>query len=74
MVQDSGAVPLCAKGVVVGLNNTSIDVLWDVPFVSGTDLGGRFVTSTIIKKQFTELLAGALNIADLHARSIPALT
>jgi len=41
MVQDSGGVPLCAKGVVVGLNNTSIDVLWDVPFVSGTDLGGR---------------------------------
>ncbi|KAF8591177.1 hypothetical protein K439DRAFT_1328052 [Ramaria rubella] len=41
MVQDSGGVPLCAKGVVIGLNNSSMDVVWDVPFLSGTDLGGR---------------------------------
>lgn len=41
MVQDSGGVPLCAKGVVVGLNDNSIDVIWDVPFLSGTDLNGR---------------------------------
>jgi len=41
MVQDSGGVPLCAKGVVIGLNNTSMDVVWDVPFLSGTDLGSR---------------------------------
>lgn len=41
MVQDSGGVPLCAKGVVIGLNNTSVDIVWDVPFLSGTDLGGR---------------------------------
>lgn len=43
MVQDSGGVPLCAKGVVIGLNNSSVDVVWDVPFLSGTDLRGRYV-------------------------------
>lgn len=41
MVQDSGGVPLSVKGVVVGLNNKTIDVLWDIPFLSGTTLGGR---------------------------------
>ena len=41
MVQDSGSVPLCAKGVVIGMDETSIDVVWDVPFISGTTLGGR---------------------------------
>ena len=43
MVQESGGVPLCAKGVVIGLNNSSVDVVWDVPFLSGTDLRGRYV-------------------------------
>lgn len=42
MVQDSGSVPLAAKGVVVGLNVDSIDIVWDVPFISGTTLGGRY--------------------------------
>lgn len=41
MVQDSGGVPLSVKGVVIGLNAKSMDVLWDVPFLSGTTLGGR---------------------------------
>lgn len=41
MVQDSGGVPLSAKGVVVGLNTKSMDVVWDVPFISGTTLGNR---------------------------------
>jgi len=41
MVQDSGGVPLGVKGVVIGLNNDSMDIIWDVPFLSGTDLGGR---------------------------------
>ena len=41
MVQDSGGVPLSVKGVVIGLNNKTMDVLWDVPFLSGTTLGGR---------------------------------
>lgn len=47
MVQDSGSVPLAAKGVVIGLNADSIDVVWDVPFISGTTLGGRLVSEYI---------------------------
>ncbi|KAF7304085.1 5'-3' exoribonuclease 1 [Mycena indigotica] len=41
MVQDSGAVPLCVKGVVIGLNAKTMDVVWDVPFMSGTTMGDR---------------------------------
>ncbi|KAF8318373.1 hypothetical protein DL93DRAFT_2054516 [Clavulina sp. PMI_390] len=41
MVQDTGSVPLAAKGVVIGLHVESIDVVWDVPFISGSTLGGR---------------------------------
>jgi 5'-3' exoribonuclease 1 len=47
MVQDSGSIPLGIKGVVVGINNQSMDVVWDVPFMSGTTLGDRFVNSEI---------------------------
>lgn len=43
MVQDSGSVPLGAKGVVVGLSNRYLETLWDNSFISGTDLGGRSV-------------------------------
>jgi len=43
MVQDSGGVPLSAKGVVIGLNSKSMDVVWDVPFMSGTTMGDRCV-------------------------------
>jgi Xrn1 SH3-like domain/Exoribonuclease 1 Domain-3 len=43
MVQDSGGVPLSVKGVVVGLNAKSMDVVWDVPFMSGVTLGDRSV-------------------------------
>ena len=41
MVQDSGGVPLCAKGVVIGLNTKTMDVVWDVAFMSGTTLDDR---------------------------------
>lgn len=41
MVQESGGVPLSAKGVVIGLNTKNIDVVWDVPFISGTTLNNR---------------------------------
>ncbi|KAJ7767274.1 exonuclease II [Mycena metata] len=41
MVQDSGGVPLSVKGVVIGLNAKSMDVVWDVPFMSGVTLGDR---------------------------------
>ena len=41
MVQDSGGVPLSAKGVVIGLNTKSMDVVWDIAFMAGTTLGDR---------------------------------
>ncbi|TFK36739.1 hypothetical protein BDQ12DRAFT_239185 [Crucibulum laeve] len=41
MVQDSGGVPLSIKGVVIGLNAKTMDVVWDVPFMSGSTLGDR---------------------------------
>lgn len=43
MVQDSGGVPLSVKGVVIGLNAKTMDVIWDVPFISGGTLGDRCV-------------------------------
>lgn len=45
MVQDSGGVPLCAKGVVIGLNEKFLDVIWDNAFMAGTTLSGRSVDS-----------------------------
>ncbi|XP_006459675.1 hypothetical protein AGABI2DRAFT_184268 [Agaricus bisporus var. bisporus H97] len=41
MVRDSGAVPLSVKGLVIGINANSMDVLWDVPFMSGVTLSDR---------------------------------
>lgn len=45
MVQDSaaGGVPLAMKGVVIGISTSSIDVVWDVAFMGGETLGGRYV-------------------------------
>ena len=43
MVQDSGSVPLGVRGTIVGINNKSLDVVWDSPFMSGTTLGDRYV-------------------------------
>jgi 5'-3' exoribonuclease 1 len=41
MVQDSGGVPHSMKGVVIGLNTTSMDVAWDIPFISDVVMGNR---------------------------------
>lgn len=43
MVQDAavGGVPLAMKGVVIGMGNKDIDVVWDVPFMGGETLQGR---------------------------------
>lgn len=41
MVQDSGAVPLGMKGTVISINTKTLDVLWDVAFMSGVTLGDR---------------------------------
>ena len=43
MIQDSGGVPLSVKGVVIGLNSKTMDVVWDVPFMSGGTLGDRYI-------------------------------
>ena len=44
MVQDSGGVPLSIKGVVIGMNAKSMDIVWDVPFMSGTTLSDRYAS------------------------------
>ncbi|KAG7094057.1 hypothetical protein E1B28_007676 [Marasmius oreades] len=41
MIKDSGGVPLSAKGTVIGLDAKGMDVVWDVPFMSGGTLGNR---------------------------------
>ena len=41
MVQDTGSVPLAMKGTVIGLNEKSMDVVWDASFMSGTTLSDR---------------------------------
>jgi hypothetical protein len=56
MVQDSGGVPLCAKGVVVGLLDNNIDVVWDTPFIGGITLGGRYASSLAKEHLFTSIL------------------
>ncbi|CAO1627148.1 unnamed protein product [Sympodiomycopsis kandeliae] len=40
-VADSGNIPMSARGVVVGLNTSNVDVVFDVAFLAGTTLGGR---------------------------------
>jgi hypothetical protein len=40
-VQDSGSAPIGAKGIVVGIDQNNIDVVFDVSFISGITLGGR---------------------------------
>jgi len=41
MVKDFGLVPLSTKGVVVGINARTLDVVWDVLFMSGSTLGDK---------------------------------
>ena len=40
-VAETGSVPLAVKGVVVGIQAGFVDVLFDIPFMGGTTLGGR---------------------------------
>ncbi|CAG8710122.1 28270_t:CDS:10, partial [Gigaspora margarita] len=40
-VQDSGNVPIAAKGTVVGIEKNNIDVVFDASFMSGSTLGDR---------------------------------
>ena len=47
MVKDSGSVPLSIKGVVIGINAKTLDVVWDVSFMSGSTLGRRYDPSKL---------------------------
>lgn len=53
MVQDSDEVPLSLKGVVIGLNAGSMDVVWDRPFKSGVTLSDRSVPQTLTLSSLT---------------------
>ena len=75
MIQDSGSVPLSVKGAVVGLNAKSMDVVWDVPFMSGGTLGNRyllFFLFGVIKLMNTYYATDVLNIADRRWSSTAA--
>ena len=54
MVQDSGGVPLSVKGVVIVLNTKSMDVIWDVAFMSGTTLNNRYV-ELFMRRSYTRI-------------------
>jgi 5'-3' exoribonuclease 1 len=40
-VQNSGKVDIAMRGTVVGINTSTLDVVFDSPIMSGSDLGGR---------------------------------
>jgi 5'-3' exoribonuclease 1 len=63
MVQDSGSVPLSVQGVVIGLNSKSMDVIWDVPFVSGGTLGDRCLLLDPSDHIISDISKGVLSIA-----------
>jgi 5'-3' exoribonuclease 1 len=77
MVQDSavGGVHLSMKGVVIGVNANSIDVVWDSPFIGGLTLGGRYVAPVSFpaglcsRSAFNEDVP---SIAVSQSRSLPA--
>jgi len=41
MAAETGNVPLCTKGTIVGIRTDFMDVIWDVTFIGGTNLGDR---------------------------------
>lgn len=65
MVQDSGGVPLSVKGVVIGLHTKSMDVVWDVPFMSGVTMGDRYVFHDDLNTKISNDDPGARRIAGL---------
>ena len=67
MVQDSGGVPLSVKGVVIGMNAKSMDVVWDVAFMSGTTLGDRYV---ICDPSVTKLLNPCLRCSQYRGSTV----
>ncbi|KAI6154652.1 exonuclease II [Pisolithus tinctorius] len=73
MVQDSGGVPLAAKGVVIGINAKTMDVAWDVPFISGVTLGDRCSQYRGSTVPFTSCLnlTNPQFVASTHPKSEP---
>jgi hypothetical protein len=65
MVQDSGGVPLSVKGVVIGLNSKSLDVVWDVPFMAGVTLGDRYLSS------YCQILSASWSLTEYFSRCSP---
>lgn len=47
-VSETGSVPLAVKGVVVGIQAGFIDIVFDIPFMGGTTLGGRYVRLLVL--------------------------
>ena len=41
-------VPFASRGTVVGVHDSGVEVLFDMPIVSGTNLHSRFVLSAVI--------------------------
>ena len=72
MVQDSGGVPLSVKGVVVGLNANSMDVVWDVPFMSGITLGNRSVLNFGVV-DFTETIVLFLDVPNIVVQQLNSI-
>lgn len=56
VVQDSGSVPLAAMGVVVGITMSNIDVVFDLPFLGGSNLQGRCRAHCGATVQFHQVL------------------
>lgn len=73
MVRDSGSVPLAVKGVVVGINAKSLDVVWDAPFMAGSTLGDRYVLTFFLQPPvFSQASLVVRCIEDLRLSSIHA--
>lgn len=51
MVKDSGSVPLSIKGVIIGINPKTLDVVWDVSLMSGSTLGDRYTVSKFFDRE-----------------------
>ncbi|TVY88630.1 5'-3' exoribonuclease, partial [Lachnellula willkommii] len=70
-VQDSGRVPIATRGTVVGISRTQrailLDVVFDVTFMSGTDLGQRcthfrgstITTTSVLNLTNKQMIAGS---------------
>jgi 5'-3' exoribonuclease 1 len=79
MVQESGTngVPFSMKGVVIGVNTTTVDVVWDTPFLGGNNMGGRcseYRGSSCSFSACLNLTTPQFSVADKHKPppSVPA--